>query len=83
VAAIQQSFRMTRNPRVILQMFLLLSVAYCIPLAVDFLLMPVAQALWVHPVAILLSTLFVAWVNVYITLTFGEIARHREIVEKN
>jgi hypothetical protein len=83
VAAIQQSFRMTVAPRVILQMFLLLSIAYCIPLAVDFLLMPVTQALWAHFVAIVLSTLFVAWVNVYITLTFGEIAGHEEIVEMN
>ncbi len=81
--AIRQSFRMTIELRAVLQIFLFLAVAYCIPLAIDFLLTPATQALWVHPVAILVSTSFVAWVNVYITLSFNELVGCEESIEGN
>lgn len=78
---IQESFLMTRTPRVMLQMLLLLAVAYCIPLAVDFLLTPGTQSVWVHPVAILVSTVFVAWVNVYVTISFQSLVDREEDAE--
>jgi len=78
VAAIRQSFSMTVAPRVVFQMFLLLAVAYCIPLSIDYLLPPATQAWWIHPIAVLVSTSFIAWVNVYITLLFVELVGHEE-----
>jgi len=78
--AIRQSFRITTAPRVVFQTFLLLAGAYSIPLAVDFLLPSEPQAWWIHPVAILVSTSFIAWVNVYITLSFDELVGREEIV---
>jgi len=71
--AIRESFRMTGDPRAVFQMLLFLAVSYCIPLAIDLMLTPATQALWVHPVAILVSTLFIAWVNVYITISFNKL----------
>jgi hypothetical protein len=76
--AIRQSFRLTMAPRVVFQMLLLLATVYSIPLAADYLLTPVTQAWWVHPISILVSTLFLAWVNVYITLSFGDLVEHGE-----
>ena len=81
MAAIRMSFRMTIEPRVILQMFLLLSVAYCIPLAIGFWLTPVTQALWAHLMAVLVSASFIAWVNVYITLSFNDLVARSERIE--
>ncbi len=78
VEALRRSFRMTMAARDVFQTFLLLAVAYCIPLAIDYLLAPVTQAWWVHPIAILVSTSFIAWVNVYITLMFIELVEHDE-----
>ena len=73
LSAVQQSFRVTGNPRVVFHTFLFLAIAYCIPLGIDFLLAPAIRALWFHPVAILVSASFIAWVNVYITLSFNEL----------
>lgn len=73
--AIRQSFRMTVDPRAMGRMFLFLAVAYCIPLVIDLLLTPAIRALWIHPIAILVSTSFIAWVNVYITISFNESMR--------
>ena len=73
LSAVRESFRMTVDPRTVLRMFLFLAVAYCIPLAIDLVLTPAIQALWVHSIAILVSTSFIAWVNVYITLSFNEL----------
>ena len=70
--AIKQSFLLTRNPRVVLTLFLFLAITYCFPLGIDFLLPP-TQAWWVHGIAILVSTAFIALVNVTITLSFGEL----------
>ena len=82
--AIQQSLRMTGKPQVVLQMFLFLAVAYSIPLGADLILTSAIQTPWVHPIAILVSTLFIAWVNVYVTLSFDELTRiDDEDVERN
>jgi len=82
--AIRQSFRVTAKPQVVLQMFLFLAVAYCIPLGIDLILTPAIQSRWVHPIAILVSTLFIAWVNVYVTLSFDELMKNDDgNVEKN
>jgi hypothetical protein len=70
VDAIRRSFTMTAEPRAMLHVLLFLAIAYSIPLAMDYWLDPVRNGLWVHPVAILVSTSFVAWVNVYITQLF-------------
>ena len=76
--AIRQSLRITMAPRVVFQTFLLLAGAYSIPLAVDYLFTSATPAWWVHPIAILVSTSFIAWVNVYITLSFDELVGHEE-----
>jgi len=81
LAGIQQSFRMTAPPRVMLQILLMFSVSYCIPLAVDFLVMPAMQSLWVHVIAILVSTGFVAWINVYVTISFYRLVDSNESAE--
>jgi len=74
--AIRQSFSMTAKPQVMLQMFLFLAVAYSIPLGSDLILTSASQIVWVHPIAILVSTLFIAWVNVYVTLSFDELTKN-------
>jgi len=71
--AIRESFKLTMPPRVVLQVFLLLAASYCLPLLIEYLLAPITQAWWIHPVGILVSTSFIAWVNVYITLAFGDL----------
>lgn len=81
LSAIRESFRMTGDPRVVFRMFLFLAVSYCIPLAIDLILTPATQALWVHPIAILVSTLFIAWINVYISLSFNELIEKLHAVE--
>jgi hypothetical protein len=73
VEAIRESFKMTRAPRVVLQTFLLLAASYSLPLGIDYLLMPITYAWWIHPIGILVSTCFIAWVNIYITLTFNDL----------
>lgn len=72
VEAIRESFRLTKAPRVLFRIFALLAVSYCLPLALDYMLAPITQAWWIHPMGILVSTLFIAWVNVYITLSFSD-----------
>lgn len=73
VEAIRESFGLTKAPRVVMRIFLLLAASYCLPLALDYLLAPITQAWWIHPTGILVSTSFIAWVNVYITLSFSEL----------
>lgn len=74
VEAIRESLRLTMPPRVVLQAFLFLAASYCLPLAIEYSLAPITEAWWIHPIGILVSTSFIAWVNVYITLWFGELA---------
>ncbi|MEE8592802.1 MAG: hypothetical protein V3T03_01620 [Candidatus Bipolaricaulota bacterium] len=81
LSAVRESFRMTGDPRAVLRMFLFLAVSYCIPLAIDLVLTPAIQALWAHSIAILVSTLFIAWVNVYITLSFNELIEKLQVLE--
>ena len=81
LSAVRESFRMTVDPRVVFQMFLFLAVAYCFPLAIDVVLTPAIQALWVHPIAILVSSSFMAWVNVYITLSFIDLMKKLQTLE--
>jgi len=83
IAAVRQSFRETGDPQATFQMFAFLAAAYCIPLTIDYLLAPAVEAVWVHPVAILVSALFIAWVNVYITLSFTELAGREGAPEEN
>ena len=72
VEAIRESFRMTAAPRAVLRILALLAVSYSLPLAIEYLLAPMTQVWWIHPIGILGSTFFIAWVNVYITLLFGD-----------
>lgn len=73
LVGIRASFRLTAEPRVMVLIFILMALAYCVPLAVDFLVSPTTQAWWIHPVAVGVSTAFIAWVNVAVTLLFLEL----------
>lgn len=73
VEAIRESLKLTMPPRIVLQAFLFLAASYCLPLVIEYLLAPITEAWWIHPIGILVSTSFIAWVNVYITLWFGEL----------
>lgn len=73
VEAIRESLKLTMPPRVVLQAFLFLAASYCLPLVIEYLLAPITQVWWIHLVGILVSTSFIAWVNVYITLWFGDL----------
>jgi hypothetical protein len=78
VEAIRESFRLTRAPGVVFRIFVLLAASYSLPLALDYLLAPITQAWWIHPIGILVSTSFIAWVNVYITLSFSDLVASGE-----
>lgn len=78
LSAIGESFRMTANPRTLFGMFLFLAVAYGLSLVINLVVISEIQAGWVHPIAILVSTSFIAWVNVYVTLSFGELMKQQE-----
>lgn len=73
VDAIRASFQLTADSRVMFRVFLLLAVSYCLPLAIDYLLSPATQAWWIHPIGILVSASFIAWINVYVTVWFGDL----------
>jgi hypothetical protein len=70
VEAVRASFALMTDSRSLLWMFLLLAGAYAVLLGTDFFLLPVSTAPWIHPIAILISAAFLAWVNGYITLSF-------------
>jgi hypothetical protein len=73
VEAIRGSFRLTMAPSVMFRTLLLLSASYILPLTIEYLLAPMTQAWWIHLVAILISTSFLAWINGYITLSFVDL----------
>jgi hypothetical protein len=73
IPAMRESFAITGDWRTTLQLFLILVIAYGFLLGVDWLLGAATEAGWVDGVAILVSTLFLAWVNVYITLLFEDL----------
>ena len=72
VPAIRQSLRLTAQPRAAGQLFAGLAVAYGLPLGFDWLLRPVLPDAWLLPAAVVVSTSFLAWVNVYITCSFDD-----------
>ncbi len=79
VDALRESFALTVSPRAMLQVLLLLAVSYTLPLVIDYWLSPATQAWWIHPIGILVSATFIAWINVYVTVWFGDlIARDSE-----
>jgi len=73
VTGIRASFRLTAEPRVLFQILVLMALAYCVPLVVDFLVSPTTYALWIHPLAIFVSAVFLAWINVVVTILFLEL----------
>lgn len=73
---IRASFRLTAEPRILARLLMLMAAAYCLPIAIDFLLTPASQGPWIHPVAVLVSTVFLAWINVAVTMQFLELASH-------
>jgi len=77
-AAVRESLLLTTDGRRLLWMFLVLAASYCVPLGIELLALPAADALWVHAVAVLISAAFVAWINVYVTLSFVEDAKAAE-----
>ncbi len=71
--AIRGSFLLTAAPAILFRMLLLLAVSYMLPLAVEYLFAPMTQAWWIHLIGILASASFLAWINTYITLSFGDL----------
>jgi len=74
IDAIRESFRLTRSPREVFRIFLLLAASYSLPLAIEYMLTPMTEAWWIHPIGVFVSTTFIAWINIYITLSFCDVA---------
>jgi len=77
-SAVRESLLLTADGRRLVKTFVVLAVSYCVPVGIDLLALPAADALWVHVVAVAISTLFIAWINVYLTLAFVEDAQTDE-----
>ncbi len=80
-SAVRESLLLTADGRRLVRTFVVLAASYCIPVGIDLLVLPAADALWVHVVAVAISTLFIAWINVYLTLAFVEDAQASEAGE--
>lgn len=72
LASVRESLLLTADGRRLLGVFVVLGLSYCVPLAIDFLVLPAVDALWGHVLAVVVSSVFVAWINVYLTLAFVE-----------
>lgn len=77
LVALQRSFQLTPDWRHLGQLLAVLGVAYCIPLGVDLLLRPAVSGWWIHLVSIAVSTGFLAFVNIAVTLFFLERVHER------
>lgn len=77
--AILSSLKRTGLGKRLLEIFAALAIFYCLPLGMEFFVLPLLGSLAQHITSILATALFVGWLNAYITDSYlASIARDTE-----